>query len=100
MRYSVANINTALMLLFTAVPLLARARARPDTNLPLIYFLFVFLYHLAYPGKIEPNSIYAGVICSLFLRFEFMRGWVSRALQIGEAIVLIYLAYTFWDNLV
>lgn len=98
MRYSAANITTVLMLAFTLVVLVARFRARPDTNLPLIYFLVVFGFHFTYPGQLNPNAVLAGAVSSLFLRFEFMSGWLRWILRASEMIVMVHLAWTFYDR--
>lgn len=98
MRYSAANITTILMLVFTVWVLVARFRSRPDTNLPLIYFLFAFGYHFSFPGAIHSNALLAGAVSSLFLRFEFMSGWLRWILQASETIVMVFLAWTFYDR--
>lgn len=98
MRYSATNITTILMLAFTVWVLVARVRSRPDTNLPLIYFLFVFGFHFRFPGTINSNALLAGAVSSLFLRFEFMSGWLRWVLQACETVVMVYLAWTFYDR--
>lgn len=98
MRYSAANITTVLMLVSTLSVLVARFRVRSDTNLPLIYFLFAFGFHFAYPGNLNPNALLAGAVCSLFLRFEFLTGWLRWILRASEMIVMVHLAWTFYDR--
>ncbi len=99
MRYSAANITTILMLVFTLSALVARFRSRPDTNLPLIYFLVVFGFHFAFPGQLNSHALLAGAVSSLFLRFEFMWGWLRWVLQASETIVMVHLAWTFYDRI-
>jgi hypothetical protein len=98
-QHTAVSITPALMLAFTAVTLGVRLRGRADSNLPLIYFAFVFGYSLLFPGQLTAKIVYAGVVVCLFLRFEFMSGWLRWLMLAAEAVVLVYLGWEFYDQI-
>lgn len=85
------------MMGFTFSVLVGRYRLRPDSNLPLIYFLVAFGYYAWFQTEIEPRVLYAGVVNALMLRFEFMKGWLCWTLRVAEICVLVYMAWNFYD---
>lgn len=98
MRYATGDITAVVMMLFTASVLAGRYRLRPDTNLSLIYFLVVFGYYFNVRSSLNPQALYAGVVSALFLRFEFMSGWLRWFLQGAETVVMVYLGWSFYDR--
>lgn len=97
MRYTPTNITTAVMLALTLWLLVGRFRARSHSSWPLIYYAVLVAYHQALPGRLNPYAIYTAVIAALFLRFEFMTGWLAYILQGAEMAVLLYLAYRMFS---
>jgi hypothetical protein len=92
-RYTPTNITTAVMLGLTLWLLIGRFKSRPDSNWPLFYYLLLVAYHQALPGRLNPYAIYTGVVAALFIRFEFMGGWLGYLLRGVELAVLLYLGY-------
>jgi hypothetical protein len=94
-RYASSNITTAVMFGFTVYLMVARFKSRQDWTWPLFYYLFLFVYFQAFPGSLNPLAVYAGVVCALLIRFEFLSKKVTTSLRVVEMGVLCYLAYAF-----
>ena len=71
---------------------LMRARfTRPiDTPWALGYYVFLVLFVRYNEMDFNIFLIFAGVVCALFLRFEFMAGFVLKAFRTVEFIVHVY----------
>ncbi|MGH9673875.1 MAG: hypothetical protein ACRD44_11900 [Bryobacteraceae bacterium] len=92
-EYSAGNVTTGVMVLLSAFTIFTRFRFRVDHNWPLVYYLAVFAYHIWAPESLNPWVIYAGVVVTLLLRFEFMGGGFlkfMRAIDLGTLALLTY----------
>lgn len=71
---------------------LMRARfTRPiDTPWALAYYVFLVLFTRYNEMDFNIYWIFVGVVCALFLRFEFMAGFVLKAFRTGEFLVHVY----------
>ena len=54
---------------------------------------------MVYPDILDPAWVYAGVVCSLLLRFEFMGGVFLKIIRVIDITVLAYLAYITFTSL-
>jgi len=99
-RYSPFNISTALAIAFSFWIIRTRWRGSPESNLPLFYYLGTVVYSYVYPAVLPPPWIYAGSVAALFLRFEFMGGFVIKVVYLAESVVLWYFVFCFWSALV
>ena len=61
-----------------------------DTPWPLLYYLGLVLFVRSNEGEFNNYWIFAGVVCALFLRYEFMAGVVLKAIRTGELAVHVY----------
>jgi hypothetical protein len=61
-----------------------------DINWPLAYYLFLVIFARANEGEFNNYWIFGGVLCALFLRYEFMAGFVLKAFRASEFIVHLY----------
>jgi hypothetical protein len=95
-EYSAGNVTTGVMVILTIWTVISRFRFRTDANWPLIYYLFVVIYHQWAPGRLNPWAIYAGVVSALLLRFEFMGGGFLRLIRFIEVGVLLALTWNFF----
>lgn len=84
------NLTTLLLLVFTVGLIVFRFTRRIDSNWPLVYYLLVALYAKVFVGTLEPEWVYAAVVTALFLRFEFMGGWVTRFFRLVELVILAH----------
>jgi len=87
-----------LVLLFWTIA--TRVRASADTNWPLIFFGMLVMYHQSLPGRINDFALYVGVICALFLRFEFLSGFFRYLFMTIEIAVLLLISYDLMQHVV
>jgi hypothetical protein len=69
----------------------ARFTSKIDTPWPLFYYAFLVIFVRANEGDFNNTLIFAGVVFALFLRYEFMGGFVLKAFRTGEFLVHIYI---------
>jgi hypothetical protein len=71
---------------------LMRARfTKPvDISWPLFYYAFLVIFARSNEGEFNNYWIFGGVLCALFLRYEFMAGFVLKAFRVGEFCVHLY----------
>ncbi len=92
-RFTVFNGSTVVFVAITVWVLSVRIRGVVDSNWPLFYYVAVVAYSAVFPGYLDPAFVYAGVVCALLLRFEFMGGFFLKIVRVIEIIVLAYYAY-------
>jgi hypothetical protein len=68
----------------------ARFTSPTDTPWPMFYYAFLVIFVRSNEGNFNNNLIFAGVVCALFLRYEFMGGFVLKAFRTGEFFVHLY----------
>ena len=73
--------------------LVFRYTGRLDSNVPLVFHLMIGLHMLTWDGGLNPTIVYLGLVCALFLRFEFMNRSFVRFVQFVE---MVPLAYVIW----
>jgi hypothetical protein len=73
--------------------LVYRYTGRLDSNVPLLFHLMIGFHMLTWEDGLNPYLVYLGLVCALFLRFEFMSRGFVRFVQIIETIPL---AYVIW----
>ena len=71
---------------------IARGRARLEINWPLFYYGGLVIFQKRYPETLAPIWVYIGVVNALFLRFEFVGGWVIKVLRAIDLIILAYVS--------
>ncbi len=94
-QYSPSNITTAVMCGLAVWTIICRFRFPPDSNWPMIFYLLVVIYHLWFPGRLNQFVVYAGVLSTLFLRFEFMGGPFMKFVRAVDVGVLGFVAFQF-----
>ena len=68
----------------------ARFTSRIDTPWPMVYYFFLVLFVRSNEGEFNNYLIFAGIVCALFLRYEFMAGFILKLFRTGEFISHIY----------
>lgn len=71
----------------------ARFSSKVDTNWPLVYYAFLVIFVRYNEGEFDNYWIFAGIVCALFLRYEFIGGAILKAFRSGEFIVHLYVAF-------
>lgn len=74
-----------------------RGRLQMESNWPLVYYLAMVFYQKTAGHFLEANFIYAGVVCAMMIRFEFMSAAVVKVFRFIEAICLIYVIWRCLD---
>lgn len=80
------NFSTTLLIAFACWVLYIRAKAPPDTNIPLIYYGVMIYYTIMYEPQVRvpPMIIYASLVLALVLRFEFMNSAFAKFIGVLE----------------
>jgi hypothetical protein len=68
----------------------ARFTSPIETPWPMFYYLFLVIFVRSNEGEFNNYLIFAGVLCALFLRYEFMGGFVLKFFRTGEFLVHLY----------
>jgi hypothetical protein len=68
----------------------ARFASPVDISWPLFYYAFLVIFARYNEGDFNNFCIFGGVLCALFLRYEFMAGSVLKAFRAGEFVVHLY----------
>ena len=70
-----------------------RGRTPAESNWPLAFYLVLVFYQKTGGQFLEANFIYAGVVCAMIIRFEFMAHGFVKIFRFIEAICLIYVIW-------
>jgi hypothetical protein len=74
-----------------------RGRLVSESNWPLVYYLAMVFYQKTGGHFLEANFIYAGVVCAMLIRFEFMSPGVVKIFRFIEGVCLIYVIWRTLD---
>lgn len=74
-----------------------RGRLQVESNWPLVFYLGMVLYQKTGGHFLDANFIYAGVVCAMMIRFEFMSQTFVKIFRFIEAICLIYIIWRCLD---
>ena len=61
-----------------------------DTKWPMLYYVALVVFVRSFEGEFDNFFIFVGVVCALFLRYEFLGGIFLKIFRTGEFIVHIY----------
>ena len=68
----------------------ARFTSPIDTPWPMLYYFLLVLFIRSNEGDFNNYVIFFGVVCALFIRYEFMAGFILKAFRTGEFVAHIY----------
>ena len=68
----------------------ARFTSAIDTPWPMVYYIVLVIFVRANEGEFNNYIIFFGIICALFLRFEFMGGFILKLVRTAEFLVHLY----------
>ncbi len=88
--YTYSDLLPLMAILGTLWLMRARFTRPVDMPLALGYYAFLVLFARYNEMDFNPYWIFAGVVCALFLRFEFMAGFILKAVRTGEFVVHVY----------
>ena len=97
LRFSDLELLALVASAFTVWLFVARGRMALESNWPLFYYLAMVFYQKSGGRFIDANFIYAGVVCAMMIRFEFMSPGVVKIFRVIEAVCLIYIIWRCLD---
>ena len=68
----------------------ARFTSPIDVKWPLLYYVALVVFVRSAEGEFNNYWIFIGVVCALFLRFEFLGGIFLKIVRTGEFVVHLY----------
>jgi hypothetical protein len=89
-RITPFNVITFIMMVATAGVIWMRYRKTVENNWPLFYYLGIVVYLKAFDGSLEPLAVYVGMVAALFLRFEFLGGFILKSVKVVDLLILGY----------
>lgn len=92
-RLTVFNCLTFGVMLMTLGMMWARYAVNSERTWLLFYYILVGAYTMHYWDSLRPQWVLAGVMCALFLRFEFMGRLVMKGVGGME---YAFFAYVLW----
>jgi hypothetical protein len=87
---SLADIVPLLVIGFTGWVMRARFISAVDISWPLFYYFFLVIFARSHEGQFNNYFIFTGIIAALFLRYEFMGGFVLKVVRFIEFTVQCY----------
>jgi hypothetical protein len=97
LRFSDLDLFALVAAAITAWLFGARGRTAEESNWPLLYYLAMVFYQKTGGQFLDANFIYAGVVCAMMIRFEFMSQRFVKIFRFLEAICLIYIIWRSLD---
>ena len=87
-------ISTLILLVMTLGVIYFRSSSTTtESNWPLVYYVFVVLHLQLYGEGLYGEVVFASILAAMFLRFEFMSGWIQKIIQAIEYITLVLICY-------
>ena len=96
-RFSDPEILALIVCVLTCWLFAVRGRLRSESNWPLVYYLALVFYQKSSGQFLEANFIYAGAVCAMMIRFEFISQGFVKVFRFIEAICLIYVIWRCLD---
>jgi hypothetical protein len=93
LRFSDLEILALIVCGLTGWLFARRVRMRSESNWPLAFYLGLLFYQKTSGEFLEPTVLYAGVVCAMMIRFEFMSPRVVKVFRFIEAICLLYVIW-------
>jgi hypothetical protein len=95
-RLTPFNVITVIMMAATAWVIWARSHKPVENNWPLFYYLGIVIYLKTFERSFDPLIVYIGLVSALFLRFEFLGGFILKTVRMMDLMIL---AYYIWRGL-
>jgi hypothetical protein len=79
-----------IMVVLTIWVMRVRFTSPIEVPWPMLYYLALVLFVRSNEGEFDNYWIFFGVLCALFLRYEFLGGIFLKVLRTGEFVVHLY----------
>ena len=102
MRIRTTDLGVLAVVVFilTLWLLVGRRNLRPESNVPLFYYLAMVAYVRSVGNFIAPSAVYAAVIFALLIRFEFMSTGFFKFFRFIETLCLGYFLWACFSYFV
>ena len=97
MRYGPLNVTTFVILGFALWVIYTRIRNRVDNNWPMAFYPVVLTYAVQVPGRIEFETLIAGLASALLMRFEFVGGFMTHVVRLADMVALLAISYSLFQ---
>ena len=87
------NVTTTVLIVGTLFVIYVRLMNWLDSNIPLMYYALMIAYTNGLEEHLSPSVIYAGLVLTLILRFEFMNHALTRLIKTLEISLLSLIVY-------
>jgi hypothetical protein len=84
------NVLTLGLMAATVLVAVKRFTLRVDSNWPLAYYGILIAYWRAFAYTLDNYWVFAGLLCGLLLRFEFLGGAAEKLIRAVEIAVFLY----------
>jgi len=88
-----ASVTTVLMAAFALFVIYTRLKNWLESNVPILFYLFLVIYMKAVEGTVPLWLSLAGFGCALILRFEFMNEVFIKIVKLIEMFILAAIIY-------
>ena len=94
-------ISTLILLVMTIGVIYFRITAlTTESNWPLVYYSFAVLHLQLYTEGLYAEVVFSCILAAMFLRFEFMSGWIQKVIQAIEYVCLVLIGYRLLSLLI
>lgn len=87
------NLTTLVLLSLTVWVIITRYRTKLESNWPLFYYVALGGYAGKFEETMHPIVVIVATSMALLLRFEFLGGWVLKAVQFVETAMLVFVLW-------
>jgi hypothetical protein len=87
------TVTTALLVAFALFIIYVRIKNWMDSNVPLFFYVLMLAYMRAVDGSVPLWLIFSGFAMTLFLRFEFINPFLTKAVKYLEICALGAMVY-------
>ena len=77
--------------------LVQRGRMPVESNWPLLFYLGMVFYQKTAGRFLEADFVYAGVVCAMMIRFEFMSKGFVKVFRFIEGVCIVYVIWRCLD---
>ncbi|MFN0105583.1 MAG: hypothetical protein ACKV2U_26285 [Bryobacteraceae bacterium] len=97
LRFSDLELLALIVCGLTCWLFAVRGRLAHESNWPLVYYLAMVFYQKTVGQFLEAGIVYAGVVCAMMIRFEFMSQGFVKVFRFLETVCFVYIVWRCLD---
>ena len=98
MQYRAVNVTTIVILGFALWVIFTRIRNRPDNNWPMVFYPVIVVFAVQLPGRLDLDTVMAGLMAALLVRFEFVGGVFTYVVRLADLVALLAISYYLYQS--